>query len=103
MAARGAGTLIGFLRGGTAAGGANLLGGNVTGFTDMSSEIVPKQFGLLHELLPRVTRFGVLITRNYPYYDRMSTDARSAAATLGGKEKSFSPASLLISMQLLQR
>jgi putative tryptophan/tyrosine transport system substrate-binding protein len=31
----------------------NRPGGNVTGFTDMSSEIVPKQFGLLHELLPR--------------------------------------------------
>ena len=26
-------------------------GGNVTGFTDMSSEILPKQIGLLHELL----------------------------------------------------
>ena len=35
----------------------NRPGGNVTGFTDMSSEIVPKQFGLLHELLPRATRF----------------------------------------------
>ena len=63
----------------------NRPGGNVTGFTDMSSEIIPKQFGLLHELLPRVTRFGVLITRNYPYYDRMSTDASSAAAAFGGQ------------------
>ena len=65
----------------------NQPGGNVTGFTDMSSEIVPKQFGLLHELLPHATRFGVLITRNYPYYDRMSTDARSAAAAFGGQGK----------------
>src|SRR5262245_21173803 len=40
----------------------NRPGGNVTGFTDMSSEIIPKQFGLLHELLPSVTRLGVLIT-----------------------------------------
>ena len=63
----------------------NQPGGNVTGFTDMSSEIVPKQFGLLHELLPNATRFGVLITRNYPYYDRMSTDARSAATAFGGE------------------
>jgi putative ABC transport system substrate-binding protein len=60
-------------------------GGNVTGFTDMGSEIVPKQIGLLHELLPHGTRFGVLISRNYPYYDRMSTDARSAAAAFGGQ------------------
>ena len=51
----------------------------------MSSEIVPKQFGLLHELLPHVTRLGVLITRNYPYYDRMSTDARSSAVAFGGQ------------------
>src|SRR5262245_33504194 len=60
-------------------------GANVTGFTDMSSEIIPKQFGLLHELLPRGMRFGVLITRNYPYYDRMNTDAGSAAAAFGGQ------------------
>jgi putative tryptophan/tyrosine transport system substrate-binding protein len=60
-------------------------GGNVTGFTDMSSEIIPKQFSLLHELLPRGTRFGVLITRDYPYYDRMSTDAKSAAAAFAGQ------------------
>ena len=57
----------------------------MTGFTDMSSEIIPKQFGLLHELLPRGTRFGVLITRNYPYRDRMITDARSGAAAFGGQ------------------
>ena len=63
----------------------NQPGGNVTGFTDMSSEIIPKQFGLLHELVPRGTRFGVLITRNYPYRDRMSTDAQSGAAAFGGQ------------------
>ena len=51
----------------------------------MNSEIVPKQFGLLHELLPQSTPFGVLITRNYPYYDRMNTDAKSAAAAFGGQ------------------
>jgi putative tryptophan/tyrosine transport system substrate-binding protein len=56
-------------------------GGNVTGFTDMSSEILPKQIGLLHELLHQAMRFGVLITRNYPYYDRVTTDAKATAAT----------------------
>src|SRR5262245_27806097 len=63
----------------------NQPGGNVTGFTDMSSEIIPKQFGLLHELVPRGTRFGVLITRNYPYRDRMIADAQSGAAAFGGQ------------------
>jgi ABC-type uncharacterized transport system substrate-binding protein len=60
-------------------------GGNVTGFTDMSSEIIPKQLNLLHELLPGGRRFGVLITRNYPYRDRMITDAKSGAAAFGGQ------------------
>src|SRR5215813_9525970 len=63
----------------------NRPGGNVTGFTDMSSEIIPKQFNLLHELVPRGTRFGVLITRDYPYYDHMRADASSAAAAFAGQ------------------
>jgi len=58
--------------------------GNVTGYTDMSSEIVPKEFGLLHELLPRAKRFGVLITPTYPWFSRVTTDAKSAAAAFGG-------------------
>jgi len=48
----------------------NRPGGNVTGYTDMSSEIVPKQVGLLHELLPRARRFGVLVNRTYPYLEQ---------------------------------
>ena len=32
--------------------------------------------------------------RNYPYYDRVTTDAKSPAAAFGGKQKSFSPASI---------
>jgi putative tryptophan/tyrosine transport system substrate-binding protein len=63
----------------------NQPGGNVTGHTDMSSEIVPKQIGLLHELLPRAMRFGVLVTPSYPYVDRVTTDAKSAAAAFGGQ------------------
>jgi putative ABC transport system substrate-binding protein len=63
----------------------NRPGGNVTGYTDMSSEIVPKQLGLLHELLPRATRFGVLMARGYPYFDRVTADAKSAAAVFGGQ------------------
>jgi putative tryptophan/tyrosine transport system substrate-binding protein len=64
-------------------------GGNVTGFTDMSSEILPKQIGLLHELLPRAMRFGVLITRNYPYYDRVTTDAKAAAAAFDAQAETI--------------
>jgi putative ABC transport system substrate-binding protein len=57
----------------------------VTGYTDMSSEIVPKEIGLLHELLPRATRFGVLVTPTYPWLERVSTDAKSTAAAVGGQ------------------
>jgi putative tryptophan/tyrosine transport system substrate-binding protein len=63
----------------------NRPGGNVTGFTDMSSEIVPRQIGLLHELLPRATRFCVLATRTYPWIDRVIRDSKSSAASIGGQ------------------
>ena len=63
----------------------NQPGGNVTGYTDMSSEIVPKEFGLLHELLPRATHFGVLMTPTYPYFDLVTADAKSATAAFGGQ------------------
>jgi putative tryptophan/tyrosine transport system substrate-binding protein len=63
----------------------NRPGGNVTGYTDLGSEIVPKEFGLLHELLPRATRFGVLMERGYPYYDDVIADAKSAATLFGGE------------------
>jgi putative ABC transport system substrate-binding protein len=58
-------------------------GGNVTGFTDMRSEIVPKQIGLVHELLPRAARFAMLVSRNYVDVDRVTKDALSAAAAIG--------------------
>jgi putative ABC transport system substrate-binding protein len=63
----------------------NRPGGNVTGFTDMSDEVVPKELGLLHELFPRATRFGLLVTRNYVAIDRVTKAAESAAAALGGR------------------
>jgi putative tryptophan/tyrosine transport system substrate-binding protein len=63
----------------------NRPGGNVTGYTDLSSEIVTKQLGLLHELLPHATRFGVLMTRGYPYVDRVTADAKLATTLFGGQ------------------
>jgi putative tryptophan/tyrosine transport system substrate-binding protein len=56
---------------------------NLTGFTNMSHELVPKELGLLHELLPRAARFGVLVTRTFTYVDRLTKDAQSAAAAIG--------------------
>jgi len=67
----------------------NRPGGNVTGFTDMNTDLVPKQFGLLHELLPAVARFGVLVTPTYPWVDRVTKDAHSAAAAMGLQSEVF--------------
>jgi putative ABC transport system substrate-binding protein len=61
----------------------NRPGGNVTGFNSMSSELVPKQLGLLHELLPGAARLGMLVTRTFVDVDRVTKDAQSAAATIG--------------------
>jgi len=57
-------------------------GGNVTGFDDMRSELIRKHLGLLHELLPRAARFGVLTTRSYAFADRVTKDAQSAAIAI---------------------
>jgi putative ABC transport system substrate-binding protein len=58
---------------------------NVTGFTDMNSDLVPKQLGILHELLPAAVHFGVLVSRSYAFVERVTQDAQSAAAAIGEK------------------
>jgi putative tryptophan/tyrosine transport system substrate-binding protein len=63
----------------------NRPGGNVTGFTDMGDELMPKRLGLLHELLPRAARFCVLISPTRASLDRMTTDAQTAAAAIGAQ------------------
>src|SRR5262249_53741919 len=42
----------------------NQPGGNVTGITSMNLELPAKLLGLLHELLPRASRFAVLVNPN---------------------------------------
>jgi len=66
----------------------NRPGGNVTGITSMDWELMPKQLGLLHELLPAATRFAVLID---PTAFRISeslgklivTELQGAASSIG--------------------
>ena len=57
-------------------------GGNVTGLNDMSSELVPKQLGLLHELLPAAARFGVLVTQSNYWSEGLRRDAQASAAAM---------------------
>lgn len=61
----------------------NRPGGNVTGFTDMNNDLVPKQLSLLHELLPKAVRFGMLLTPTFAFVEHVTKDAQSAAAALG--------------------
>jgi putative ABC transport system substrate-binding protein len=44
----------------------NRPGGNVTGINYMQAELATKQLELLHELLPRATRFAVLVNPDNP-------------------------------------
>jgi putative ABC transport system substrate-binding protein len=44
----------------------NRPGGNVTGVNYMQTQLAAKQLGLLRELLPRATRFAVLVNPKFP-------------------------------------
>jgi putative tryptophan/tyrosine transport system substrate-binding protein len=61
----------------------NRPGGNVTGITSASQELMGKRLGLLHELLPRATRFAVLIDHNSPNAPVLTRDVQTVATALG--------------------
>lgn len=62
-------------------------GGNVTGVSGMNWELGAKRLGLLHELLPNATRFGVLINPSSikAIYEPFVKDVQTAAAGIGGQ------------------
>jgi putative tryptophan/tyrosine transport system substrate-binding protein len=61
----------------------NRPGGNATGYSEMNTEVGPKRFGLLHELLPQAARFGVLVNPKNPLTDFAVKEAQAVAATMG--------------------
>ena len=61
----------------------NRPGGNLTGVTSLLQELGAKRLGLLHELLPGATRFAVLVHEGNPLNERVITDLRAAASSLG--------------------
>jgi putative ABC transport system substrate-binding protein len=61
----------------------NRPGGNVTGFTEMNTEVGPKRLALLHELVPNAVRFGVLVNPKNPLTDFAISEAQAAAAKIG--------------------
>ena len=59
-------------------------GGNVTGINSFAFEINAKRLALMHELLPKATRFAVLVNpNNAPSAEATSNEIRKAAHGLG--------------------
>jgi putative ABC transport system substrate-binding protein len=61
----------------------NRPGGNITGITSLASELVGKQLGMLHELLPQASHFGYLSDPRTPTHDLTVKDAQDAASAIG--------------------
>jgi putative ABC transport system substrate-binding protein len=61
----------------------NRPGGNVTGVSFISSELAPKQLGLLRELAPGSARIAVLADSTFPGTELFVSEFRAAASALG--------------------
>jgi ABC-type uncharacterized transport system substrate-binding protein len=58
-------------------------GGNVTGVNFLAAELVAKRMGVLRELVPAATRFGVLVNPNDPRRaETVTRDAQAAARSM---------------------
>jgi putative ABC transport system substrate-binding protein len=58
-------------------------GGNLTGFSFMSTELALKRFELLSELVPKARVIALLVNRSYPYEERIMQDVQEAARARG--------------------
>ena len=63
--------------------GLNRPGGNITGVTQLSSELVSKRLGLLHDVIPTATIIGLLVNPTDPRAETQTSDMQEAAHTLG--------------------
>ena len=61
----------------------NRPGGNVTGISFQTVELVAKRLELLRELAPRATRFVALVNPDVPFTDAVVKDLQASAASLG--------------------
>ena len=57
-------------------------GDNVTGVTQLSSELISKRLGLLHELIPTAKLVGLLVDQADPRAEAQVTDMQEAARSL---------------------
>ena len=58
-------------------------GGNITGVTFFAAELLQKQVGILHDLVPKAAVFGVLINPDNPRHAADADSVRVAARALG--------------------
>jgi putative tryptophan/tyrosine transport system substrate-binding protein len=63
----------------------NRPGGNVTGMTSLSNGLIGKQLGMLHELLPQASHFGLLSDPKSRAHELAVKDAQAAASAIGGR------------------
>jgi putative ABC transport system substrate-binding protein len=63
----------------------NKPGGNVTGVTFITTELIAKRLELLHEVIPQATMVGYLGDPRSPSHEGMLRDALAAADILGRK------------------
>ena len=78
----------------------NKPGGNATGVSIFSTEVVRKQLDLLHELMPEATVIGIFVNPNNPNADIQIRGAQEAALARGvgldvvnvGDDRDFNPA-----------
>src|SRR5262249_13401292 len=61
----------------------NRPGANITGMTFFSAQLLQKQLGILHELIPNAPAFGMLINPHNARHQEDASDVRAAARVLG--------------------
>jgi putative ABC transport system substrate-binding protein len=64
-------------------GSLNRPGGNVTGVTQLSLEVAPKQLELAHALVPKATVVALLVNPRDPRTETVTRDLQAVAITLG--------------------
>ena len=63
----------------------NRPGGNVTGISSFNMEVGSKRIALLHELLPKATRFAFFVNPNSPSTPQQTADIRKAVSAISGQ------------------
>ena len=85
----------------------NRPGGNMTGVNSMVEELVTKELGLLHELIPQARVIATLVDPNFPSTEAIVRNARTASDSLGynlqvltaGSEQNLDPAFTTLAQQ----